>query len=153
MTFVTTRGDLMALAYAVVKNRSVAEELVQDSWLIWSRKAYPADRAAPILRRIVLNLARDNYRRQRLELNYVDTRADTMETMPDGERTLIARETLEQVVTALSRLPERTLAAFRMHRLEGLTYAEIGARLGVVPSRAHQLVCNALVQIALHVDE
>ncbi|MEM6677500.1 MAG: sigma-70 family RNA polymerase sigma factor [Pseudomonadota bacterium] len=152
-TFITRRRDLIALANAVVGNRSIAEELVQDSWLVWSTRAYPQHRAGPILKRIVLNLARDRYRRQRVEWRYLQFGAPEPDAAPDTERHYIARETIEQVVAALEELPERTLAAFRMHRLDGLTYAQIGERLDIVPSRAHQLVRNALLHIALRVDE
>ncbi|MEM9370733.1 MAG: sigma-70 family RNA polymerase sigma factor [Pseudomonadota bacterium] len=151
--FITSRRDLVALAHSIVGNRSIAEELVQDSWLIWSRKDYPHDRAAQILKRIVLNLARDRYRRNRIEWKFLANGLVQQEPVPDSERVYIARETLEQVVAALSELPERTLAAFRMRRLDGKTYAQIAEQLGIAPSRAHQLVCNALVHIALNVDE
>lgn len=152
-TFVTKRHELLTLAQAVIGNKAIAEEIVQESWLLWNTKNYPVDRAAPIFKRIVLNLARDLYRRQRREWASFRTHDLVQEHAPDTERTYAARQTLQQVVDALSLLPERTLAAFRMHRLDGLTYVQIAKRLDVVPSRAHQLVCNALVHLALHVDE
>lgn len=152
-TFVTKRRELLALANAVIGNKAIAEEIVQESWVLWNSKNYPGDRAAPIFKRIVLNLAKDLYRRQKREWACFKAHALTQDSVPDSERTYAARQTLTQVVDALHELPDRTLAAFRMHRLEGLTYVQIADRLEVVPSRAHQLVCNALVHLALHVDE
>lgn len=151
--FVAHRSDLIALATAVVGCRAVAEELVQESWICWDKKKYPQSKAVPIFKRIVLNLSRDWYRRRQTEKAILNTEFFGFDAALDAERVVIAKQVLKQTIEALSQLPERTLEAFRMHRLEGLTYAQIGERLDVVPSRAHQLVCNALVHLAIHVDE
>ncbi|MEM9371192.1 MAG: sigma-70 family RNA polymerase sigma factor, partial [Pseudomonadota bacterium] len=103
----------------------------------------------PILRRIVKNLAFDWHRRQRTERDGLTAQKLIEENAPDSERILMARQDLLEVARVLAELPDRTLAAFRMYRIEGRTYAEIAKELGVVPSRAHQLVRNALVHMAL----
>jgi len=48
----------------------------------------------------------------------------------------------------LSRLPERTRQAFVLHRLQGLTFQQIGTQLGISVSLAHQLVRDALTYCA-----
>lgn len=149
LAFMDEREDLLALACAVVGNSAVAEDLVQDSWMRWQSHRYPNSRARPILRRIVRNLALDWHRRQRAERNGLAATRLLVDKAPDSERILMARQDLVEVARVLSELPERTLAAFRMYRIEGFTYAEIAKELDVAPSRAHQLVRNALVHMAL----
>lgn len=85
--FVDDRDRLIAIACRIVDSRAVAEELVQESWLRWDARDYPADKAAPIFRSIVANLARDWRRRQRTESTITGTLPDapwTTRAMPNG---------------------------------------------------------------------
>ncbi|MEM6387089.1 MAG: sigma-70 family RNA polymerase sigma factor [Pseudomonadota bacterium] len=151
-SFIDEREDLLALAHSVVGSRAIAEDVVQESWIRWHGRSYPTDRARPLLRRIVANLARDWYRRARTERNINQYIADEVELYPDSERVIIARQELRLVVDALRELPERTLVAFRLSRIEGRSLTEIGALLGVSTPRAHQLVRGALVHVAKRLD-
>ncbi|MEM8556177.1 MAG: sigma-70 family RNA polymerase sigma factor, partial [Pseudomonadota bacterium] len=148
-TYIGQRDDLIALAHSIVGNAQTAEDVVQDSWLRWIGKSYPKDRAAPILRRIVANLAKDWHRSSKVEERAMREQALLHDPSLDSERIVMARQDLAEVVSILNELPERTLAAFRMHRLEGLTYREIGVRLEIGTTRVHQLVQAALVHVAL----
>lgn len=147
--FLDGRSDLIALAQAIVKNRAVAEELVQDSWISWSGKSYPDDKARPIFKRIVLNLAKDWYRKQKTEKIRMDAYALLYDDAPDTERVCIARQDLMNVLFALQKLPPKALRAFRLSRVEGLTYAEIADHMGIATSTAYGLVADALVHLTL----
>lgn len=148
-TFVSRRNDLVALANNVVRNRAVAEELVQDSWIQWSTKSYSASDAAPIFKRIVLNLARDWHRKQRWEWARMESYALLYDNAPDTERIVIGRQDLLNVMRALQKLSSKSLRAFRLSRVEGKTYVQIGKELGVAPSTAYSLVSEALVEVTL----
>ncbi|MEM6480638.1 MAG: sigma-70 family RNA polymerase sigma factor [Pseudomonadota bacterium] len=148
--YLKERKDLLSLARSIVYDAHVAEDLVQDSWLRWVKQDYPAREARPILKKIVSNLALDWYRRQQHEKRVAAVHAMHIEASPDSERVLIARQELGRVVRALSELPDRTVEAFRMSRVQGLKLAEIAARLNVSVPRAHQLVQQAIVHIAKH---
>lgn len=64
---------------------------------------------------------------------------------PDAAHEAAVRELLEQVVRMLlDELDPRTRRAFWLARADGLTYAEIGAELGVSTSRVKQLLAAAL---------
>ncbi|MEM7060419.1 MAG: sigma-70 family RNA polymerase sigma factor [Pseudomonadota bacterium] len=152
LTFVQERRNLIALACSVVRNESIAEELVQDSWLRWQGQEYPARKAVPILRRIVANLAKDWYRRQATERAVLAEHAATLDFAVDSERIAIARQDLIRVVRALKALPKRTRTAFELHCLDGLSYARIGSRLGLSRSRAFELVTDALVHLTLALE-
>ncbi|MEO0622185.1 MAG: sigma-70 family RNA polymerase sigma factor [Pseudomonadota bacterium] len=147
--FVRDRDKLIATACAIVANRAVAEELVQDSWLRWGTRGYPPQSAGPIFQRIVRNLALDWTRRSRTERLALTAQLHLEETAPDSERVVAARDELRRVVAALEALPERTLLAFRMHRIDGKPYAGIARTLGISPSTAFKLVEDAMVDVVL----
>lgn len=151
--FLKERDDLVALARSVVGHTDIAEDIVQDSWIRWSCKSYPARDAIPIFRRIVANLAKDWYRRRRTEQRGLATEGLLQDDALDAERVYMARQELALVVAILRELPDRTLIAFRMHRLDGKTYAEIGLHLGVGTTRVHQMVHKALVHVAIRRNE
>lgn len=152
-TFVSRRNDLFALANKVVRNPAVAEELVQDSWLQWSAKSYPEKDAAPIFTRIVMNLARDWHVKQKREWARLESFALLYDDAPDTERIVIARMDLMNVLRALQQLPDKPLRAFRLSRVEGMTYAQIGEEMGIAASTAYLLVADALVELALLTDK
>lgn len=148
-TFLEERDRLISIACRVVENRAIAEDLVQDSWLRWHRKSYPADRALPIFRRIVTNLALDWRRARQAEQRLLSDLCQGEAMAASSEEIAIAREELRRVIAALGRLPKRTVTAFRLRFIDGRTYAEIGRRLGVSVSRAHALAEDALVEITI----
>lgn len=147
--YLQERNNLIALARSIVGCTHIAEELVQESWLRWAGRDYPADHSVPIFRRIVANLSKDWRRGQRVERLSMFSYGLEQELVLDTERVVIARRELAEIAGFLSELPPRTLAAFRMHRLDGMTYSEIGAQLGIGTTRVHQLVQNVLVHVAI----
>lgn len=148
-TFLQDRERLIAIACGIVKNRAVAEELVQESWLRWQEHNYPAHKARSIFGRIVANLARDSYRRRQTETRLIKEIVWEGGFEADSERLCIVRQDLCAVVQALLELPERTVTIFRMHCADGLNCAEIGRRLGLSRSRTHGLLEDAMVHVML----
>ncbi|MEM6659307.1 MAG: sigma-70 family RNA polymerase sigma factor [Pseudomonadota bacterium] len=148
-TFLQERELLISVACSIVQSRAIAEELVQDSWLRWIERTYPDDKALPIFRRIVANLARDWYRRKRTETLVLSAQAHEPQYQLDTERVVIARQDLAIIVSALESLPSRNVAAFRMSRVDGLTYAEIAKRMDTVPSRIHGYVVKTLAHLTV----
>lgn len=148
-TFVSRRNDLVALANKFVRNQSVAEELVQDSWLKWNAKNYPSSDAGPIFSRIVVNLSRDWLRKQKREWTKLESFSLLYDTAPDTERVVIGRQDLINVIRALQKLPPNALHAFRLSRVEEMTFAQIGNEMGIAPSTAYGLVSEALIRVAL----
>lgn len=152
-TFSEERSDLLALARSLVGHADVAEDIVQESWIRWQTRSYPVDQAKPIVVRIIKNLAADWHRHRATEARNYRIHAMLRGDVPDTERVVIARQQLRQVVQALSELPEQTLEAFRLRRLEGLTFVEIGERIGVSKAGAHRLAAKALACIVLHLED
>jgi RNA polymerase sigma-70 factor (ECF subfamily) len=59
------------------------------------------------------------------------------------EDVLVAKDELARLDAALARLKPKQRVALLMHRIDGLSYAEIGRRLGLSPSGARVLVERA----------
>jgi RNA polymerase sigma-70 factor (ECF subfamily) len=64
------------------------------------------------------------------------------------EQVYLDKEDVTVLVMALRELPERTRNALLLARLEGLKYAEIGARLGLSVSSVEKLIVKASTHIA-----
>lgn len=147
------RNSLIAIACRIVESRAIAEELVQDSWFRWDKKEYSPEKAKPIFRSIVLNLARDWKRRQQLETAILEAIPHIERDTRDAERIVIARQEIKKMIKALEELEPRVVTAFRLHRLEGLSMAEIAERLDTVPSRIHAYLVKAITHITLRLIE
>lgn len=145
--FVRQRQKLIAIACSVVEDQSVAEDLVQDSWLRWQSSNYPSQDAPHIFKRIVLNLAKDFYRKRKVERHALLDAQWENDGTPSSERVLAARQELRFVIKALRQLPRRSVKVFRMRFVDGLKYAEIAARLDISVSRAHALAEDVLVAV------
>lgn len=145
------RAELIDYATPIVGDRMLAEDVVQDAWLRFS-EAGSRDAGSRLIRqpvgylyRIVRNLALDVSRRQTAEKWTGETELPEIpDTAVDADRAMEGREKLKALHRALAELPERERLAFDMHRMQGLTYAEIGVAMGLSQTRAYELVRAAL---------
>jgi RNA polymerase sigma-70 factor (ECF subfamily) len=82
---------------------------------------------------LLLDLRRAQSRRNVREDAWTMARhgAGEIDDQPSAEDLLIARERLGLVQATLSRLPERTVTAFRRFRLDGIGQRQIAAELGI----------------------
>ncbi|MEM7058163.1 MAG: RNA polymerase sigma factor [Pseudomonadota bacterium] len=151
--FLEEREEFVSLARSVVGHFDVAEDLVQESWLRWHASDYPSDQAKPIFVRIIKNLAADWHRRRSVETKNYNAHALLRGETPDTERIVIARDQVRRIAAALSESPKPTVLAFKMSRIDGLTYEEIGRRLGISKASAYRMVAQALVRIVMHLEK
>ncbi|MEM8554848.1 MAG: sigma-70 family RNA polymerase sigma factor [Pseudomonadota bacterium] len=151
-TFERDRRVLLAIACRIVEDQSVAEEIVQESWLRWHGRDYKQSDARPIFRQIVANLARDWRRSRTAEFGALSELYQRRSFTPSTEAVVIARSELAAVVRTLRRLPKRNVRAFRMRVIDGMTYQQIGDRLGVSVSHTHGLVEQVMVEIGLALE-
>ncbi|MEM6481603.1 MAG: hypothetical protein AAF681_07135 [Pseudomonadota bacterium] len=115
----------------------------------WHQHDYPVSKAKSVFRRIVANLAKDTFRRRKRERELLAYAEWQSAETPDSERVCIARQEFLVAVKALRELPQRTVQAYRMHCMEGLSCAEIGRRFNQSRSRAHALVEEAIVHVTI----
>lgn len=123
--------SLVRLARIFVDDRNAAEDIVQEAFIRLARSAHrikDETKAAPYLRSIVLNLARDNNRRGLVSLRHHlptdDRRAST-------EDEIELREDQQQVIDALRELPLRQRNALVLRYYEELGIEDIASAMGI----------------------
>ena len=149
--FLTHRSALIDYASPILGSRAQAEDVVQEAYLRFS--ASPEnDLRMPVayLYSTVRNLALDAIRRRsaenRRDAAYAET-IDPAATEPSPEETTAHREELARVAAILAELPELKRLAFEMSRFGGLTFQEIGERLGVSTASAHRFAHETLTHL------
>lgn len=70
----------------------------------------------------------------------------------DPQRVLMGEEQIAMVLRALENMPERRRRIFELHRVDGLSLKEAGARSGVSQSAAHRHIALAMAAIAEALD-
>ncbi len=129
--------------------RDVADEVVQETWLIAVRRVRSFDPAAGSfvgwLRGIAANLLRNRFRRERRAEVLVPAacaRSSGAVAEPaDGE--LVRREQAERVARALAELSERHEAVLRAKYLEGRSIADIATEWRDSPKAIESLLTRA----------
>jgi len=134
--------------------REDAEDLVQEAMLrlhVYTRAGGEVRDPMGFLIRTARNLAIDARRRAHGDL-YVDTPVEDLELIdigPRPEETLVAQERLIRMKNALDQVSVRTREVFFMHRLQGLSHAEIADRLGVTKSAIEKHIASAVTILAM----
>lgn len=99
------------------------------------------------LYRIAINLTiqqrRAAQRRRKLLPDYARTHGDPTDEL-HPERVLLAKEQVRALEDALNQLGERDRTLLLLHRLEGVSYAEIARRTGMAPSSVRYVIGQAL---------
>ena len=144
-----TRNGWQALLRAVrraVRDADNAEDLLHSAFVRLSEysKRASVENPSAFLVRTAANLAVDERRRLWV---WRENPLDNGEEIADGQpllpEVLAARERLEKVMAALESLGPRTREIFLLHRLDGLKYREIAARLDITVSAVEKHIAKA----------
>jgi RNA polymerase sigma-70 factor (sigma-E family) len=131
------------LAYLLTGDRALAEDLVQEAFLRFvGRLHHLRDPGAfdGYLRRTIVNLSNDVFRRRAVERSYVERHtAELREVHTD--RDVAAYESMR---TALLSLPQRQRAAIVLRYYEDLHESEIADLLRCRPATVRSLVARGL---------
>lgn len=157
--FERRRSDLRRLLASRVGDAGEVDDLLQDLYLrlATGRVAEEVRDAEAYCFRLAYNLAVDRRRaltrrRRREEVWGLETETFVGQTPvlaePSAEDVVSSRQQLEAVLSAVERLPPRSREVFRMHKLDGLSYAEVARRLGVSVSAVEKGMMRALAAIA-----
>jgi RNA polymerase sigma-70 factor (ECF subfamily) len=125
---------LLLFARNWVQSAADAEDIVQEAFVrFWRRNQSPADRGLlyAMVRSIALDLIRKDTRRARREAAVVSESEKLVE--PEFH---IEDESQQTLATALDRLPNDQREVLVMKIWNDLTFAEIGAALGVSQNTA-----------------
>jgi RNA polymerase sigma-70 factor (ECF subfamily) len=127
-----------------------ADDLVQEAWvrLACYEREQPVDQPEAFLMRTALNLSIDTHRARvtRGEEVLLDE-VVLVETSPGVEATLLGRERIARMSVCLGRLSEKTRVIFLSHRVDGMTYREIGQRHELSISTVEKHVAKATLQV------
>ncbi len=133
------KGLLTLVAYRQINDAGEAEDVAQEAFvrafLSLSSLEEPG-RFKPWLTRIATNIARDHLRkRKRQAMSLEDSRFDEKNIRGQRagglSRELMALESRTQILDAIRSLPEGYELPVVMRYLEGLSYKDMAARLGV----------------------
>jgi len=140
--FLAQRLPLLRTLMRMVKSPSIAEDLVQETYLRVARTLLERriDHLEPFLFQTGRNLALDHLRHLRMQSRTLldDVPVDVLQAVPapgsSAEDQLHAEKLLEHLGATLGQLSERQQRIFILSRLHGCGYAEIAGQLGVSPS-------------------
>ncbi len=120
--------------------------------------ALPAPHAIEQPRALLTTIAKRliyaSWRRRDLERAYLHALAlEPLDYEPSAEEQVQALEALSALDRMLEGLSPLGRSAFLFSQLDNLTYAEIGARLGISAPRVHQYVVKALALCYLALEQ
>ena len=133
-------------------DRERAADLTQDTFvrLIASTVAHPLREPRNFLATVAKRVMVDHLRRRSLEQAYLEALALEPELLEvSAEQRVILLETLLQLDAMLDGLNHKVRQALFLSHLEGLSYAEIGERLGVSVSSVTKYIAKATEQCLL----
>jgi RNA polymerase sigma factor (sigma-70 family) len=124
-------GYCMSVALRFSDNRENAKEIVHDAFLKAFAKldtVLNAKSFKPWLRRIVVNVSIDYYRKHRAEMHHLDVvEHDVAEISEDA----LSKLSVETIYYAIAKLPSAYRMVFTLFAIEGYKHEEIGGKLGI----------------------
>jgi RNA polymerase sigma-70 factor (ECF subfamily) len=149
------RADLLRFLIARTGSAGDAEDLVQELWL---KLRQPG--SGPILngrgyiyrmaQNLVVDRLREKQRRMRRDRLWSDVGGqhdhsiEPADPSPNAEQEMLDREETALLASALQTLPDGARRAFELHKIEGLSHAEVAARLGISKSGVEKHMAVAM---------
>ena len=172
-------GTMLAVAQSYVKGRSVAEEVVQDTWLAVIQGLDRFEGRSSLktwILRIVVNTAKTRGVREARSLPFASLEPDDPAVSPDRfrgpedpytggwkvfpgnwhllpEETLHQREALGVIVATISALPPAQRAVIRMRDIEGCSPEEVCAALDVSEGNQRVLLHRARSRVRAALEQ
>lgn len=150
------RAELLRFLIARTGDMAEAEDLIQDLWLKASRgSSGPMANGRAYLFRMAQNLVvdrvRERQRRMRRERLWIEgdgplagSIEEWVDPSRDAESALIDREELTRLLQAIEMVPDGARRVFDLHKLKGLSHAEVAARLGISQSGVEKHMAVAM---------
>lgn len=158
-TYLAMRDALLRFLSARLGDSAQAEDVYQD--LFARLKAVDPTQSienpGAFLFRMAANLASDvrrgGRRREQRDGAWLDATTHRVGAEPivdaaDPERAIDARRQLKAVAETVAALPPKCRQAFELHKFEGLTHAEVAARMGVSTKMIEKHMATALRALA-----
>ena len=127
-------ATLVGVAQGILRDRALAEEVVQDVMLeLWRRREelVIGDSPRAYLLRATRNRALNHLRHLRVEQRGAVYAAGPTEAAPQGASVVVEDELGAALSAAVADLPARCREVFELSRVQGLSYAEIARALDI----------------------
>lgn len=121
--------------------------------LLQIAESKPVHQPVHLLRRIARNLTVDRLRQQKRTVGLDDIAAAPASTAPDPERSAISSQRLNMAMSIIQSMPARRREAFLLHRMDGLSYAQIARRMAISPKAVEKHMALAMVDLALGMEK
>lgn len=145
--------QLRSMVRGQMRSAQDAEDLVQDSWVRATAAGdTPITNVRAYLFRIARNLIVDHRRRAAVKPIVEVEEAVLLaaaDPAPTPEGALITRDELNRMDRIIAAMPAKPREVFRLARIEGLSYADIGRLLGLSRQTVHQHMARALLALQL----
>jgi len=150
------RAELLRFLVARVGEREEAEDVVQELWLkLGSVPAGPIGNGRAYLFRMAQNLVLDRVRERRRrarreqqwmvqETGVEPDGGEVADYAPNAEDLLSERDEVARIASAIANLPEGARRTFRLHKIDGLSHAEVATRLGISKSGVEKHMAVAM---------
>jgi len=149
------RADLLRFLVARTGDASEADDILQDVWIkVRAPAGRPIANGRAYLYRIAHNLVidrlRERQRRERRERRWSDERTDhaagaePTDPANNAEDEMLAREEVALLASALATLPDGARRAFELHKLNGLSHAEVAQQMGISKSGVEKHMAVAM---------
>lgn len=141
-------APLLNLANGILRNKSLAEEQVQDVFLkMWESRDSIGDETKifPYLITCVRNKCYDQIRHNKVRHKYLDhTQKSYQEQILNYNYNDLTDEVIQDLAEAVDQLPEKCKEVFRLSRFDGLSHKEISQRLDISTKTIENHVTKAL---------
>lgn len=124
---------LFQFAFAFVRNKELAEEIVNDVFLkLWQNRSRidRIDNVSVYLYVAVKNTA-SNYLKRGMGTPHAEPAVDHFYLSPDPEQLLVTGELRRKIEQSIDRLPPRCKLIFKLVKEDGLSCAEVAAILDI----------------------
>jgi RNA polymerase sigma factor (sigma-70 family) len=131
-------------------NEEIAEDVVQEAYLRFIRQAQTEKIENPraYLYTITRNLSADYLRQGQVRSRHHDDNAIDLERIatpqPEPDAEIESQHRLQRCLDALDSLPETYRHVFLLHRIDGMTYAEIAKALQIPARTVERYAAKAL---------
>ncbi len=148
--FVEYREAVFRMAYAILRNREEAMDIVQDTYLKAMEKDKSLKKSRSVkgwLLKVARNLSIDRYRRQKsVPLETTET-LQASEFTNDGQSHILNMDLKDVIREVFPELPSREQEVFALRYYEDMTFREISVSLGVTEGTVKTLHHRVLTRI------
>lgn len=141
-------GWLRGLLRRKLGNAFDAADLAHDVYLhlMKTGRVPPVDESRRHLTQIANGFVIDLYRRRQIEAAYLEVLALAPESVaPSEEARALVVEALSQIDAVLHKLPAKARTALLLCKLDGMSYRDIAAQLGVSVSSVEKYIAAGLL--------